>query len=895
MGNQTTALHFESRTSGAGWIDVVVPDAKTFIEQKSLGIDMDKPEPRQGTMVTPYQQAKRYADQQRNSKRPDYIVICNFGEFRIHHLDDDFPETEYESFKLEELPEQLHLLDFLVNPQAQRARREQKASLQAGELIGKLYKLLREQYVDPDSAASQHALNVLCVRLVFCLFAEDAGIFPKNAVLNYLAPFNASALRLALKRLFIQLDTPLDQRDPYDEQALAVMPYVNGGLFTGTDVEIPNFTDEIRELLITELSADTDWSHISPTIFGGVFESTLNPETRHQGGMHYTSPENIHKVIDPLFLDGLTDELTDIINEPGVGVVKRRNNLKRYHDKLAGLTFFDPACGSGNFLTETYISLRRLENKVLSELANDQTALDFGGESSQIKVHISQFYGIEINDFAVSVAQTALWIAKLQADAETEILTSANIDNLPLRDSANIMLGNALQLDWADVLEPDQCSFVIGNPPFLGARNQSKKQKAELQATFKSIGATKNLGNIDYVGGWYAKAAKYLGNHDIRAAFVSTNSICQGEQVANVWSRLWDMGIRIDFAHDTFKWTNGAADQAAVYCVIVGFSKLGGPKTLFHYPTVTGEPEISHPKQLNAYLKDAPEVFVWSRSKPLSDVPSMGIGNKPIDGGNYLFTQEEKDQFLRAEPKSDPFFHRWYGSREFIQGIERWVLWVGEASTAELNRLPLVKERIKAVRDYREQSSSAGTRKLAARPKRFHVENIPTTTTILLPQTSSERRKYIPVGFLQPGEFASNAVRLIADGSLYVFAFIHSRVHNAWMRTTSGRLKSDYQYSSKDTYNNLIWPDVTPEQEAEIAQLGQAVLDARAQYPDSTIAQMYDPDNDWMYPELTKAHAALDAAVERAYGLEPGCEEKTIVEHLFKLYSQAVEKAEKAS
>ena len=895
MGNQTTALHFESRTSGAGWIDVVVPDAKTFIEQKSLGIDMDKPEPRQGTMVTPYQQAKRYADQQRNSKRPDYIVICNFGEFRIHHLDDDFPETEYESFKLEELPEQLHLLDFLVNPQAQRARREQKASLQAGELIGKLYKLLREQYVDPDSAASQHALNVLCVRLVFCLFAEDAGIFPKNAVLNYLAPFNASALRLALKRLFIQLDTPLDQRDPYDEQALAVMPYVNGGLFTGTDVEIPNFTDEIRELLITELSADTDWSHISPTIFGGVFESTLNPETRHQGGMHYTSPENIHKVIDPLFLDALTDELTDIINEPGVGAVKRRNNLKRYHDKLASLTFFDPACGSGNFLTETYISLRRLENKVLSELANDQTALDFGGESSQIKVHISQFYGIEINDFAVSVAQTALWIAKLQADAETEILTSANIDNLPLRDSANIMLGNALQLDWADILEPDQCSFVIGNPPFLGARNQSKEQKAELQATFKSIGATKNLGNIDYVGGWYAKAAKYLGDYDIRAAFVSTNSICQGEQVANVWSRLWDMGIRIDFAHDTFKWTNGAADQAAVYCVIVGFSKIGGPKTLFHYPTVTGEPEISHPKQLNAYLKDAPEVFVWSRSKPLSDVPSMGIGNKPIDGGNYLFTQEEKDQFLRAEPKSDPFFHRWYGSREFIQGIERWVLWVGEASTAELNRLPLVKERIKAVRDYREQSSSAGTRKLAARPKRFHVENIPTTTTILLPQTSSERRKYIPVGFLQPGEFASNAVRLIADGSLYVFAFIHSRVHNAWMRTTSGRLKSDYQYSSKDTYNNLIWPDVTPEQEAEIAQLGQAVLDARAQYPDSTIAQMYDPDNDWMYPELTKAHAALDAAVERAYGLEPGCEEKTIVEHLFKLYSQAVEKAEKAS
>lgn len=895
MENQTTALHFESRTSGAGWIDVVVPDAKTFIEQKSLGIDMDKPEPRQGTMVTPYQQAKRYADQQRNSKRPDYIVICNFGEFRIHHLDDDLPETEYESFKLEELPEQLHLLDFLVNPQAQRARREQKASLQAGELIGKLYKLLREQYVAPDSAASQHALNVLCVRLVFCLFAEDAGIFPKNAVLNYLASFNASALRLALKRLFIQLDTPLDQRDPYDEQALAVMPYVNGGLFTGTDIEIPNFTDEIRELLITELSADTDWSHISPTIFGGVFESTLNPETRHQGGMHYTSPENIHKVIDPLFLDALTDELTDIINEPGVGAVKRRNNLKRYHDKLASLTFFDPACGSGNFLTETYISLRRLENKVLSELANDQTALDFGGESSQIKVHISQFYGIEINDFAVSVAQTALWIAKLQADAETEILTSANIDNLPLRDSANIMLGNALQLDWADILEPDQCSFVIGNPPFLGARNQSKEQKAELQATFKSIGATKNLGNIDYVGAWYAKAAKYLGDHDIRAAFVSTNSICQGEQVANVWSRIWDMGIRIDFAHDTFKWTNGAADQAAVYCVIVGFSKLGGPKTLFHYPTVTDEPEISHPTQLNAYLKDAPDVFVWRLSEPLCDVPKIGIGAQIIDFTNYTFLPKAKEEFVANEPLSAKYFRQLSGGDEFIKGKVRWILYLRDITPDDLAKMPKVRERIEAVRAKRAGASRTQTQRAAATPHLFGSEAISTGPCVLIPQTSSERRDYIPMGLTEPDVVYTQKAMLVPDATTFHFGILHSRAHNAWMRVVAGRLESRYSYTAEVVYNTFIWPDVTPEQEAEITQLGQAVLDARAQYPDSTIAQMYDPDNDWMYPELTKAHAALDAAVERAYGLEPGCEEKTIVEHLFKLYSQAVEKAEKAS
>ncbi|MDK8825783.1 hypothetical protein QP974_06475 [Corynebacterium striatum] len=551
----------------------------------------------------------------------------------------------------------------------------------------------------------------------------------------------------------------------------------------------------------------------------------------------------------------------------------------------------DPACGSGNFLTETYISLRRLENKVLSELANDQTALDFGGESSQLQVHISQFYGIEINDFAVSVAQTALWIAKLQADAETEILTSANIDNLPLRDSANIVLGNALQLDWADVLDPSECSYTIGNPPFLGARNQSKEQKAELQAAFKSIGATKNLGNIDYVGGWYAKAAEYLGDHDIRAAFVSTNSICQGEQVANVWSPLWDMGIRIDFAHDTFKWTNGAADQAAVFCVIVGFSKLGGPKTLFHYPTVTGEPEISHPTQLNAYLKDAPEVFVWNRSKPLCKVPLMSIGNKPVDDGNYLFTPEEKAKFLDAEPKAKQFFHRWYGSREFIRGTERWVMWLGATKAAELQDMPKVIERVNAVRKFRENSKSAPTRKVAETPTRFHVQCIPEGSSLLIPQVSSERRRYIPIGYLEPETLASDKVRLIPEATKYHFGVLHSRLHNAWMRVVGVRLKSDYSYSAGVVYNNFIWPDVTPEQEAEIAQLGQAVLEARAQYPDSTIAQMYDPDNDWMYPELTKAHVALDAAVERAYGLEPGCEEKTIVEHLFELYSQAIEKA----
>lgn len=746
LDDLTTAIHFEARTSGAGWVDAVIPDAKTFIEQKSLGVDLDQPELRQGRMVTPFQQAKKYADEQRYSQRPKTIVVCNFGEFRIYDLDRENPEDDFDSFLLGELPDQLHLLQFLVDPQAKRQRREEKVSLDAGALIGKLYNLLEAQYLDPESEDAKHSLNVLCVRLVFCLFAEDSGIFPKNALYRYLSDVPTRELRNALIRLFRQLDTPFDERDPYDQGLFAQLPYVNGGIFRQTDIEIPNFTEEIRTLLLDEISGETDWSQISPTIFGGVFESTLNPQTRHDGGMHYTSPENIHRVIDPLFLDDLKDELEHIIQDPGVGAVKRRNNLKRFHDKIAGLTFLDPACGSGNFLTETYISLRRLENKVLTELAHSQTSLDFGEVFSPTKVSISQFYGIEVNDFAVSVAQTALWIAKLQADAETEILTSGNIDNLPLTDAAHIALGNALTEDWEAVLPAGDCAYVMGNPPFLGARNQSKEQKADLQHALKSAGATKNLGNIDYVGGWYAKAAAYMGDEKIRCAFVSTNSVTQGEQVANLWAPLWEQGIRIDFAHDTFRWKNEAEDQAAVFCVIIGFSKLRGPKTLFHYPTADGEAEVSHPESINAYLRDAPEVFVWSRTIPLSDVPKIGIGNKPIDGGSYLFKPAEKDDFLAEEPKAEKFFHRWYGSQEFIKGVERWVLWLGETTPAELQSMPKVLERVRAVKEYREASKSAPTRKIAATPTRFHVENSPENDSLLVPRVSSERRKRVPIG-----------------------------------------------------------------------------------------------------------------------------------------------------
>ncbi|WP_246955346.1 DNA methyltransferase [Brachybacterium sp. Marseille-Q7125] len=884
MEDVTTNVRFENQTDNRGYIDVTIRDAKTVVEQKSIGVDLDKPELRQGELVTPFQQARRYANSLRNSERPDTIIVCNFSTFRIHDLDQSKPEQNYVEFQLSELPEQLHLLDFLIDPQLARQKREEQVSLDAGALIGKVYDMVREQYVDPDSAESKHSLNVLCVRLVFLLFAEDAGLFPKNAFYRYLKLLPAEYVRSALKELFAYLKTKPEDRDPYASNTLKEFPYVNGGLFEA-DVEVPQFTQEIVDVLLDEVSDGTNWSEISPTVFGGVFESTLNPETRRSGGMHYTSPQNIHRLIDPLFLDALKAELDAILLEEGVGETKRRNNLRKYHDKLASLVFFDPACGSGNFLTETYLQLRKLENKVLSVLLSDQGVFGFKETDSPLKVSLSQFHGIEINDFAVNVASTALWIAELQANAETSSIVYQGVEDLPLTDSAHIVLGNALEVDWTEVLDPAECTYIIGNPPFRGARYQDSGQKAELAEVF---GGARNSGNVDYVSGWFMKAAQYMGDHPIRAAFVSTNSIAQGEQVANVWSPIYDLGVRIDFAHDTFRWVSDAAGQAAVFVVIVGFSKLGGPKRLYHYVTVDAEPELEHPAQLNAYLKDAPDVFVWNRSKPLSDVPEIGIGNKPIDGGNYLFAPEEKVNFLALEPGAEKFFKRWYGSQEFIRGVERWVLWVGEATPAELAKLPETVKRIQAVRDFRAKSKSAPTRAIASKPMRFHVENLPTSESILIPKVSSERRRYIPLGKLDEDTLASDLVFLVPDASMYHFGVLHSRAHNAWMRTVAGRLKSDYRYSGGVVYNNFVWPDATEDQQAEIGEFAQAVLDARAKYPDSTIAQMYDPDRDFMFPELTAAHAALDTAVDAAYGLEPGLEEKDIVAHLFELYSAAV-------
>lgn len=887
MEHVATTVLFESQTTDRGWIDAVIPDAKTFIEQKSIGVDLDRPEVRQGIAVTPFEQAKRYADSQRNSQRPDTIIVSNFETFRIHDLDQDKPAENYTEFSLDELPDQLHLLDFLVDPRVQRARREKSVSLTAGELIGKLYRLLSKQYQDPDSAESQHSLNVLLVRIVFCLYAEDAGVFGKNAFYNYLADIQPRMARNALRSLFKNLDTPLVDRDPYDAEDFAAFPYVNGGLFRDRGAEIPNFTDDILDVLLNEVSAGTDWSQISPTIFGGVFESTLNPETRHAGGMHYTSPENIHRVVDPLFLDELTDELEAILTEEGVGAVKRRNNLKRYQDKIADLRFFDPACGSGNFLTETYISLRRLENTVLSELARHQTSLVFEDvEKSPVKVNVNQFYGIEINDFAVSVAQTALWIAKLQADLETDILTSGRVNILPLMDSPNIVQGNALQEDWTEVLAPVDCDYVIGNPPFLGHSNLADKQKEDRARIFGKKG-----GMLDYVACWYKLAADYMVDTKIQAALVSTNSITQGQQVEPLWKPLFENGIIINFAHRTFVWRTDSSDPAAVHVVIVGFSYADRKeKLLYAYEghELVRTDRVTH---INGYLVDAPDVFVTRRSKPISNVPKMIAGGKPTEGGHLLLTQEEKDQLIQDEPLAEKWIQPFSMGAEFINGKDRFCLWLKDISPTELKAMPKVMDRVKKVKDYRIESKKEATQKKAETPWLFdEVKYDGKGDYIAIPKVSSERRSYIPMGFVDDGMIPGDKLFFVPTNSRFIFGMLMSRPHNAWMRSVGGRLKSDYSYANTIIYNNFVFPEVTSRQKEEIQAAGQAVIDARGPYMEggATLSDLYDPENNWLYPQLSKAHQELDAAVERAYGLDPGSDEKEIVELLFQLYHGAV-------
>lgn len=878
--NATQKIIFEKRVVVDGqtkFIDVYIPETRVLIEQKSIDKELDrKIQQSDGLIRTPFEQARHYAQWMIPNETPLWIVACNFRTFEIHDMNK--PNENPVVIRLEELRSKLPLFGFMFKKEVKEISHEMEISFRAGEIVGILYDKLIEQYKEPDENSFK-SLNALCVRLVFCLYAEDAGIFGAHMMFHdYLKEIPVSSIRKALVELFKVLDTKEEDRDKYlaeDNPRLAAFPYVNGGLFADETIEIPPFTEELKELLLTKASADFDWSDISPTIFGAVFESTLNPETRRNGGMHYTSIDNIHKVIDPLFLGDLKRELEEI--KQITAVRSKRAKLESFQRKIATLKFLDPACGSGNFLTETYISLRRLENEVLYELQGGQIV--FGEAVNPIQVSIGQFYGIEINDFAVTVAKTALWIAESQMMKETEDIVHISLDFLPLKSYANIVEGNAVRFDWEDVISKNQLSYLMGNPPFVGARMMDAAQKEDVLYVFGK--KWKNVGNLDYVSCWYKKAVDFCDGTDIRCALVSTNSICQGESVANLWKPLFERGLHIDYAYRTFRWDSEAKIKAHVHCIIVGFSLAPFVKDKIIF---SGK-EAKKAHNINAYLLDAENIVVESRSKAICDVPQIGIGNKPIDGGNYLFTKEEKEEFVKKEPLAEKWFMPWVGSQEFINRYYRYCLWLGDCPPNELRKMPECMKRVQAVRDFRLSSKSAGTVKLAERPTHFHVENMPKGNYIVIPEVSSERRRYIPIGFLSSDILCSNLVKIVPDATLYHFGILTSNVHMSWMRAVCGRLKSDYRYSKDVVYNNFPWPSPTEDQRKKIELTAQAILDARNLYSDSSFADLYDELT--MPIELRKAHMQNDKAVMQAYGFSiKGTTEESCVAELMRMYQK---------
>lgn len=867
------------------FIDGIIPSTHVLIEQKSIDKNLKAAiKQSDGSLLSPFQQAKRYAAELPYSQRPRWIVICNFAEFHVYDM--ERPGGDSEVILLADLEKEYYRLQFLVDTGSEHIKKEMEISLQAGELVGALYDALLKQYKDPSSQSTLQSLNKLCVRLVFCLYAEDAGIFGgKSMFHDYLRDVPVSGIRRALVELFKILDQKPESRDKYladDNPALAAFPYVNGGLFNDEDIEIPPFTEELKTLLLENASEDFNWSDISPTIFGAVFESTLNPETRRSGGMHYTSIENIHKLIDPLFLDGLKAEFAEI-KEITVDRT-RKAKLESFQMKLAGLKFLDPACGSGNFLTETYISLRRLENETLSLLHRGQIMLDVG---DPIQVSIGQFYGIEINDFAVTVAKTALWIAESQMMKETEDVVHMSLDFLPLKSYANITEGNALQVDWASVVPKHELNYIMGNPPFVGYSLQSKAQKNDILSVYVDEKGKpyKTAGKIDYVSGWYFKAAQLMQGTAVRTAFVSTNSITQGEQVAGVWKPLYErFGIHIDFAHRTFRWDSEASIKAHVHCVIVGFSNEPNPAPKRIYTTE----RYQEVENINPYLLDAPNVFIDSRTNSICNVPQMVYGNKPTDGGFLFLSPEERDELLKREPGTEKFIRQIYGATEYINNKARYCLWLVGASPAELRKSPFIMERVEQVRQFRLNSTKAATQRSADTPTLFQEIRHPDSEYIIIPCHSSETRRYIPFGFVSSNILVNNAVQLIPGGSIYHFGILTSNVHMAWTRAVCGRIKSDYRYSKDVVYNNFPWPTPTDTQKAKIEQTAQAILDARARYPESSLADLYDELT--MPPELRKAHQDNDRAVMQAYGFSVrDMTESICVAELMRMYQSLTE------
>lgn len=871
--NPSTFIRYEEqvKVDKTNFIDGHIPSTRVLIEQKSKDKDLRKGIVQSdGRVLTPFQQAKRYVANMPLSEHPRWIVTCNFQEFLVYDMEQ--PNAEPQQILLRNIGREYYRLLFLVSTKSEHLSKEMQVSLDAGKIVASIYDALLRQY-DDDSPEALRWLNILCVRLVFCFYAEDAGIFSHDQFHDYLVRYDASEFRNALMRLFEVLNTPPERRSRYLKDDLKAFPYTNGGLFE-EEIEIPQFTDEMKQLLLHKASYDFDWSEISPTIFGAVFESTLNPETRRAGGMHYTSIENIHRVIDPLFLSGLRRELDDILEER---VERHRvRKLDAFQERLSRLRFFDPACGSGNFLTETYLSLRRLENEVIRERYRGQTLM--GEFLNPVKVSIQQFYGVEINDFAVSVATTALWISEAQMLRETERIVQQDIEFLPLKSYTNIREGNALRMDWERIVPREQLDYIIGNPPFVGARWMSRWQKDDVLSIFGK--EWPGVGDLDYVACWYKKAADLMAGTHIRTALVSTNSITQGGAVANLWKPLFGQGIKINFAWRSFRWDSEASLKAHVHCVIVGFSFVEEKeKTLF-----LNEKQHVRADNINAYLLNAPDVFIEKRMKPICDVPAINLGGQPIDDGNLILTVEEKEEFLKKEPQAEIFLRPYMMGKDFINRIPRYCLWLKGASPSVLRTCPSVLERIELVKNFRLASNRSSTKRAAEFPSLFGAPFECTTDYIALPKVSSGNRKYVPIEYLKADVIPGDKLFCMENASMYHLGILQSIVHMAWMRATCGRLKSDYSYSNTIVYNNFPWPAPTEEQRSRIERTAQGILDARALYPDSSLADLYDELT--MPAELQRAHQDNDRAVMQAYGfpVKSDFTESQCVAALFRMY-----------
>ena len=872
--NPSMFIRYEEqvKVDKTNFIDGHIPSTRVLIEQKSIDKDLRKGIVQSdGSVLNPFQQAKRYVANMPLSEHPKWIVTCNFAEFLVYDMEQ--PNGEPEQILLANLGKEYYRLQFLVDAKNEHLSKEMQVSMDAGKIVGRIYEALLKQY-DDSSPEALRWLNILCVRIVFCLYAEDAEIFKHDQFHDFLVTYEAKDLRRALRDLFEVLNTPPEKRSRYLQEELAAFPYTNGGLFE-EEIEIPQFTEELRDTLLKNASLDFDWSEISPTIFGAVFESTLNPETRRSGGMHYTSIENIHKVIDPLFLNDLRSELDTILEEK---VEKQRvKKLDAYQDKLASLNFLDPACGSGNFLTETYLSLRRLENEVIRERYHGQTMM--GAFINPIKVSIQQFYGIEINDFAVTVATTALWISEAQMLAETERIIHQEMDFLPLKSYTNIHEGNALRIEWESVVPKDHLNYIIGNPPFVGHQNRSKVQQEDFDHVCHSIN---NYGKLDYVCAWYIKAIQFMKDSNVQAAFVSTNSITQGESVAILWKPLFEKGMIINFAVPNFKWTSETTEMATVHCDIIGFSMFtpkGKPKYIYKG---TNRQEAKH---INGYLIDAPDVYIQSRGSMLtSGLPLMSKGSQPTDGGHFFLSEAQRNELISEHPEAAIFVKQFMGADEFINNKLRYCLWLKGVSPSMYRNIRFVSERLSAIREMRLASPTASVRRDAETPMLFTQIRQPESNYIIIPRHSSENRRYIPIGFLSPDIICGDANQMIPNASIYLFGVLISNVHMAWMRMVCGRLEMRYRYSPA-VYNNFPWPNPTDAQKAKIEKTAQAILDARAKYPDSSLADLYDELT--MPVELRKAHQDNDRAVMQAYGFDvKTMTESQCVAELFKLYQE---------